>query len=43
MDTTGATDALTDLLKVPHHFCYRYDYRCLSRPLAQVRTLLAKI
>lgn len=43
MAMTKTTDALTAPQKLPHHFRHRYDYRCLSRPLAQVRTLLAKI
>lgn len=36
-------NALTTSLKLTHISHHRYDYRCLSRPLAQVRTLLAKI
>lgn len=43
MEMTRTTDALTASPELPHHFGYRYDYRCLSRPLAQVRTLIAKI
>lgn len=43
MAMTRTTNALTASQELLHHFGHRYDYRCLSRPLAQVRTLLAKI